>query len=291
VTSSTTDGNYSSAGHALHDVLDRVRISGQQSILNGWVEVLDAQPNTVAWAQRHAEVVGLYQALMEQVISLPAGDRARTRAETYAPAWYRAVVWQSNWQTPHERPSSVIDDSTLDHLGNVADILALRFPGTAPRLTGDAIGALRGALEDWLELLTGTDDVPQTTRDEIAGQIRHVFWLLDNTETFGAAPVLRATRSVLGRVTEAVAVQDPESNTAKTWRAKAGRLVVALTLITGVLTQTNLAIEAAGQTVENTVKVVSQIVRGEGDPAQSADTPALPPGNGSARVTPTTVAE
>lgn len=201
MTSGTTDGNYSTAGHALHDVLDRVRNSGQQTILNGWVTVLDAQPNTIAWAQRHAEVVGLYQALMEQVVSLPEGDRSRTRAETYAPAWYRAVVWQSQWHSNHEGPGILIDDSTLDHLGHVAEILALRFPGTVPRLTDSAIGGLRRALEDWLGLLSSTDDVPQSTRDEIAGQIRHVFWLLDNTEIFGAAPVVRATRTVVGRIT------------------------------------------------------------------------------------------
>lgn len=79
-------------------------------------------------------------------------------------------------------------------------------------------------------------------------------------------------------------MQDPDSTTAETWRAKAGRLVVALTLITGVLTQTNLAIEAAGQTIA-TVKVVSQIVRGDESAAESGDTPAITAGNDNPRRT------
>ena len=122
------------AGHALHDLLDQFRRSGEVTVLNAWADVLGADAGSVEWAQRHAEVVGLYQAMLQQVMSLPEDDRNRNRALRYAPAWYRAVVWQGHWQHSGERPGSVIDDATLDHLGSIAEILAYRIPGAAVRL-------------------------------------------------------------------------------------------------------------------------------------------------------------
>jgi hypothetical protein len=262
------------AGHALHDLLERLRRSGEVTVLNGWVDVLDAPAESVAWAQRHAEVVGLYQAVLQQVLSLPEGDPIRERALRYAPAWYRAVVWQKQWQHSGERPQGVIDDAALDQLGSIAEILSYRIPGAAAQPSEEAVARLRQELEDWLDLLAESTDVPQSAREEIAGQIRHVLWLLDNIDTFGIAPVVREARTVVGRVTEASATQ----GWAKKWNSRIGTLVVALSLLTTGLQATTLALEAA----QETVTVISEIVRGEstGD-EEPTNRPALPSGSGS----------
>lgn len=282
MTSSASGNAPRTAGHALHDVLDRVRNSGEPTIQRGWAAVLDAQPNTLAWAQRHAEVVNLYRTLLLEVSSLPEGQRAREWAERYAAAWYRAVVWQSHWQNNQEPASKIIDDSTLDHLGQTAEILQLRMSGTAASPTDEGIARLRHELEEWLGVLEETADIPKPTREEIAGQIRHVLWLLDNIETFGCAPVARETRMVVGRITEATATRDPQSNTGKKWAARAGALIVALTLFTDVADHTTHALEAVQQTVQETRKVTSEIMRVEsGHPGLSHSPAALPAGNGS----------
>ncbi|MCF6506839.1 hypothetical protein E9549_05380 [Blastococcus sp. MG754426] len=252
----------------------RFRQSSQVTVLNGWVDVLGAPEGSVEWAQRHAEVVGLYQGLLQQVSSLPEGDPNRDRALRYAPAWYRAVVWQNLWQSSQQRPSQVLSDAALDQLGSIAEILSYRLPGAAANPSDEAVARLRQELEDWLDLLAESADVPQSAREEIAGQIRHVLWLLDNIDTFGVAPVVREARTVVGRVTEASATQ----GWAKKWTSRIGTLVVALGLLTTGLQATTLALEAA----QETVTVVSEIVRGEstGD-EEPTDRPALPSGSGA----------
>ena len=231
--------------------------------------MLGAEAGSVEWAQRHAEVVGLYQALIEQVLSLPEGDRTRVRALRYAPSWYRAVVWQSHWQHNSERPSNVLDDATLDHLGSIAEILALRFPRSAAEPTDEGIAHLRRELEEWLGVLTETSEVPSQVREEVAGQIQHVLWLLDNIHTFGAGPVVREARRVVGRVTEEAA----KPGGIKEWTARIGTLIAAIALFTGVVQSTNEALEA----VQDTITVVSEIVRGGEEPdTPGSERPALP---------------
>jgi hypothetical protein len=268
------DHGPTTAGHALHDLLDRLRLSGNRTVHGGWSTVLDAEAGSVEWARRHAEVVGLYQALLEQVMSLPEGDRTRSRALQYAPAWYSAVVWQSHWKNPGEPPSQVLDDATLDHLGSIADILAYRLPGAASRPSDEAIGSLRQELEQWLDLLNETDSVPPTTREEIVGQIRHVLWLLENVETFGAAPAVRQARLLVGRVTETMATQ----GLAKKWATRVGALVLALGLLTQGLEATTQALEAA----RDTVVVVSEIVRDASGSPEGDSQPALTSGSDDA---------
>ncbi len=262
------------AGHALHDLLERFRRSGEVTVLNGWVDVLEAPAGSVEWAQRHAEVVGLYQGVLQQVHSLPEADPIRDRALRYAPAWYSAVVWQSHWQTSGERPSKVIDDATLDHLGSIAEILAYRIPGAAASPSEASVARLRQELGNWLDLLAESPDVPQSAREEIAGQIRHVLWLLDNIGTFGVAPAVREARTVVGRVTEAAATQ----GWAKKWTTRIGALVLALGLLTQGLEAATLTLEAA----QETVTVISEIVRAESAGGETQpDRPALTSGSGA----------
>lgn len=272
------DGTPRGAGHALHDVLDRVRNSGQQNILGAWQTVLGDQATSIVWTQRHAEVVGLYQTLMHQVLSLPSGDPTQVRAMRYAPDWYRAIVWQSHWQANAESPSRIIDDERLDSLGFVADLLALRLPGTAAVPTDESMAHLRQEVAEWLALLDETDEIPRSVSSEISGQLQHVLWLLDNVDTFGADPIVRQTRETIGRLTETLASQGSPSGFTKTWTDRVGRLIVALTLFTGGLQAGNLALVQA----EQTVTVISEIVRGVAGHSESpAGQPALPSGTGS----------
>jgi hypothetical protein len=264
------------AGHALYDLLQQLRRSNQVTVLNAWSSLLGAEAGSAQWAQRHAEVVGLYQSVIQQIMSLPEEDPTRKRALRYAPGWYRAVVWQSNWQSNGERPRAVVDDATLDHLGSIADIVAYRIPGAAVRPSDNSVARLRGELDDWLDLLGHSGEVPQATREEIGGQIRHVLWLLDNIETFGAAPVVREVRTVVGRATESAVTQGWASKLA----TRIGALVIALGAFTSGMEATTQALEAGRETLT----VVSEIVRGEpGSDEQSGDRPGS---SGGAEVQP-----
>lgn len=264
------------AGHSLHDLLEQVRNSGQPNILSAWETVLGDQATSVVWTQRHAEVVGLYQTLMQQVLGLP--ERDRKRPLYYAPTWYKAVVWQTHWQSNQEGPSKIIDDDSLNALWFVGELLVHVRPGTATLPPADAVDRLHQELLAWLDLLGETDDVPRAIREEIAGQVQHVLWLLENINLFGAAPVVRQTREVVGRVTETIATQNPQSSTASKWRTRAGHLLVALGLFNGILATTNQVLDSG----EQTYKTISEIVRGgDGHDAGPAAPPALPSGSAS----------
>jgi hypothetical protein len=264
------------AGHALYDLIDRVRKSQQTTVLGGWTAVLDAEPGTVAWAQRHAEVVSLYQEFLRQLLSLPEGEGAQSRALKYAAAWYRAIVWPENWQSTAAAAHGVISSSDLDQLGSTADYLAYRLPSTAVRPSDDAIARLRHELQAWLGLLDETEDLPESIRVEIAGQINHVLWLLDNVDDFGMAPVVRETQAAVGKVTETMFTRPSGSPLKKKWVIHFGGLLVALGLVSQGVQATNQVLEAA----KGTLTLVGEI-------AQEADSlfdfvngpPALPSGS------------
>lgn len=257
MTGSATPLGPRTAGHALHDLIEGVRNSGQSNVLGGWTTVLGAEAGNVVWAQRHAEVVGLFRAVIQQLESLPNGDRSQMRALKYAPSWYRAVVWQDHWQHNSQPAHNVISASDLDQLGFAADYLAYRLPSGAAHPSDDAIARLRQEVQAWLGLLNETEDLSESVREAIAGQMRHVLWLLDNVDTFGITPVVRETQVAVGQVTETMFTRPSGSPLKRKWVMHFGGLLVALGLVTQGVQATNQVLEAA----RDTLTVVGEIAR------------------------------
>ncbi|MCZ2815227.1 hypothetical protein [Modestobacter sp. VKM Ac-2984] len=243
-------------GHALHEILLRLRQSTAGTVRDGWIDVLDMEAGSVGWARRHAEIVSLFGDMMEQVLSLPPEEPARSRALRYSATWYRAIVWQGHWQNPGEPARSLIDDMTLDQLEATADFLAYRLPSQAPKSDPASLAHLQGQVEAWLTLLDETPELPEELRIQIARQMQHILWLLKNVDVFGVAPVIRETQVAVGKVTQAMFSLRSNAGWKRRWIMRCGELVVALGLVTQGIEATNNVLEAARETVATVGEIV-----------------------------------
>lgn len=245
------------AAHALHKILTDVRRTQNGSVLGGWTEVLGCKQADVEWGQRHGEVVRLHQRVLEQLLSLPEGEATRETGLRYAPAWYSAIVWPSHWQSNQEPAVRIISDADLDMLGVTADFLALRLAGTAAVPHRADLDRLRSEISEWIDLIGETTDLAEAIKVEVAGQLRHVLWLIDNIETYGTASVVREAQTAVGKVSETVFTRMGQSPWKKKWVRHYGSLLVALGLLSQGLDATNLVLDKA----KDTLSVVAEVAQ------------------------------
>lgn len=261
-------------GHALHELLSALALEKSLNMRDAWGKVLQTTFGSADWPRRHAEVVRLFQAVLNQLLSLPESDGTRLRGLRYATAWYDAIVWPKNWDA---QAGAAISQTNLDLLASVADVLAARS-GHSLRSSAADIETLRDEIAGWLQLVRETTDLPASVREEIAAQLAHVQWLLDNIETFGTGAVVRETEAAIGKVTETLFTRLGVSQFKKRWIRAFGGLVIALGLFSQGLEATNKVLQNAQDTVHVLVEISQEVGSIINDPAEQ---PALQSGTPS----------
>lgn len=175
-------------------------MSGATSVAAGWSSVLGSKVGTQAFALKHAEVVQLFRQVNNYLHSLPEDDEDRALYLKYTPIWYRALVYPDSWNSSSHPAGNIIDDQPLDQLGGLGRLLH-RIAGES--LSEDALAKLRESLRQWRELLDEAG-LPTDVAERVRTQVDLIDWLLDNQETYGAEPVVRESRNLLGLGVEAL---------------------------------------------------------------------------------------
>lgn len=101
-------------------------------------------------------------------------------------------------------------------------------------------------------------------REEIAAQIRHLLWLIENAALFGAARISRESTSVIGALAQASTVltgQDPQ--TSGTWKRRFVAFIAASALFATGATQLQAAIEAGTGVAKEITQVVESVTASE----------------------------
>jgi len=201
---------------ALHDLLEAVKGTGV-TINTAWESVLGAKWDSVEFARRHGEVVALLATTVDQIQQLNA--RQQGRFSTYIPMWWHGVMAPlTQWQA-HEA-GSIITQDHLNFLDAAADIISASVD-PEPNVS-EKLEALRSDCEGWVDFLVQVPDVPQSLRIDLLLNLKHVIWLIENVDLFGAARVVDGGHRVLGSVfTAAPVVAAPKQSA---WLDRARRL-------------------------------------------------------------------
>ena len=179
---------------ALYSILYAVRQSGADNVGNGWKAALGSAIDSGDFPRRHAEVVHLFSKVHQHLLSLPEDDEDRELYLKYAPSWYRAIVFRDSWGNSQKPAASIIDEQTLDQLRGLGRILHRTSGDT---LTSEAVDQLRKGLKQWRELLDESG-IPSNVAERIKSQVDLIEWLLENVSTYGAEPVVRESRNLVG---------------------------------------------------------------------------------------------
>ncbi|MEV0010830.1 hypothetical protein [Streptomyces sp. NPDC047973] len=150
----------------------------------------------------------------------------------------------------------MISEQALDMLAVTADLIAGTLAGSSAAPRGGDLSELREKCEEWLTLL---EDIPagsisDATRDQLAVQVTHLIWLIDNVGLFGGARVAQQTEGLVGSLTQAVGGLPSVSPL----RGKLGAAVVTLM---GVLFVFNQGAELAQNSIGNAQGVVREITQ------------------------------
>ncbi|GAA3963234.1 hypothetical protein [Gordonia caeni] len=179
---------------ALYSILDTVRKSGDSTVGKGWERALGCAVDDKDFPRRHGEVVQLFSRVNQYLLSLPEDNEDRQLYLPYAPRWYDAVVFRGNWNVTSSPAKRIVSGDILNHLRGLGRLLQLK---SGQNLTTEAIDALRKGLAEWSTLLDSAE-IPAALAERIRGQVDLIGWLLDNVETYGAEPVMRESRNLLG---------------------------------------------------------------------------------------------
>jgi hypothetical protein len=185
--------------YALRDILQAVMNSGANTVARGWASVLDANYGTEEFAQRHSEVVGLFNRVYERLRALPADVDGRAQYLACVPKWYDAVVYRAGPWNNSGNPALHLGDadaiSQLTGLGAAFQIHSL----TTPTVSDDAIRRLRESLDDWDSILEEAN-IDERLRNEIRASVERLRFLLDPQvlRRFGAEPVVQASKDLAG---------------------------------------------------------------------------------------------
>ncbi|MFK0213046.1 hypothetical protein [Streptomyces sp. NPDC090298] len=156
----------------------------------------------------------------------------------------------------------LVTQETLDHLASAADLLQSVLGGTCSAPTGTNLDVLRESCDSWLELLAQTPDeeLSPALRDEIAAQIRHLLWLIDNAALFGTARISREATSVIGSIAQAsTGLTGQDLQNGGRWRRGFVAFVAASALLATGTTQLQTAIEAGSGVVKEITQVVESV--------------------------------
>lgn len=252
---------------ALHAVLSRVQQCDAPTVLSAWQQVLQADASTTEFVLRHAEVVRLVETIARRLLAADSDAVTAEALTMYLPSWYRAVVWQQNWQAAQEPPGSIITIEQMSYLG----LFGKHEFAENEHLTLAGLSTLRSNLDSWIDLLDESTEIPTPLRQQIRTQVEHVRWLLDNIDLLGTTAVVRQSQTLLGQVTSAAAVQPSRFTSAQQWKSAFGTLVVLLGGVAGATGEARVI-------VSNVQEVYSTITNWE--------QPALPAGKDTTRQLP-----
>ena len=228
--------------------------------------MLGCAVDSLEFPRRHAEVVNLFGRVTGYLQSLAGDDEDRQLYLKYAPAWYSAIVFRDSWASTQKPASSIIDQQTLDHLRGLGRIL---HRSSGEDLTEDAVITLRLGLTHWRDLLEESG-IPQSVMDRIKAQVDLIEWLLDNVGIYGAEPVVRESRNLVGIGVE-VLQQVP---------AKAKKAAVGLAFVAYFLGLVHHGVDETAGILEglNSVQVqYEQLVTGPRAIEGSEQTPQIEP--------------
>jgi hypothetical protein len=189
---------------ALRNILKHVAESGSKTVLDGWEQTLHAQGGSLQFAQRHGEVVALFNRVYERLVALPPETDGRTQYMRLLPVWYQAVVFRDHWRNTGAPASSICDPQTLDQLTGLGYAFQAHSLATAAP-SDDAIGRLRESLADWDEILDG-EEIDDRLANELRAHVDRLKFLLDDEvlKTFGTEPVVEASKTLLGSALPAI---------------------------------------------------------------------------------------
>ncbi|GAA3061974.1 hypothetical protein GCM10017562_29010 [Streptomyces roseofulvus] len=251
------------SAHGLHDILVQVWQSGAQNFRSGWAKALGVEWGSSEFARRHAEVAGLLAETIQQLHALP--EAQQDRYSRYFPQWWTAVVQPDLSWADAGRPARVlVTQETLDHLASAADLLQSVLGGTRSAPVGSNLDGLKESCASWLDLLAQTPDeeLAPIVREEIAAQIRHLLWLIDNAELFGTARISREATSVIGSIAQAsTGLTGQDLQTGGRWRRGFVAFVAASALLATGATQLQTAIEAGSGVVKEISQVVESVTQ------------------------------
>ncbi|WP_143076617.1 hypothetical protein [Streptomyces sp. MUSC 14] len=135
-----------------------------------------------------------------------------------------------NWLDETRPVDSIIDDDKLDHLESTADLISGNLVGSnaAPRSTD--LGQMSDTCTEWIDLLAsmGEDEIDGPLRDQLMSQLRHVVWLVENSNLFGGARVAEEASTVIGTLAQAsVSAVNMREESASRWKKAFLALVTA----------------------------------------------------------------
>ncbi|MFC7494533.1 MULTISPECIES: hypothetical protein [unclassified Nocardioides] len=263
--------------HSLAAILHAVNESSKDTILQRWGDALDVHPGKPELAQRHAEVVGLYTATLEQIAALP--DDKRQRYEPFTTAWWTAIVSpDAQWRTKGSGP--VLAAEHLALLNGVGDVIEARMDATSSAPGGFNLEQIGEQCDEWLEALNDTDALPEAFRRSLTQSVGHVRWLIENVELFGTARVARAANVVTGEVIQAIPRVREEER--RNWAVRLARWTALLAAYSAFATAGATAIESTEHLVEVTSGVAIRVVEALEAEGDIPKRPAIAPQGGQA---------
>ncbi|MFI2842326.1 hypothetical protein [Mycolicibacterium sp. PDY-3] len=260
--------------YALRNILQAVMGSGGQTVLAGWEAVLHAKSGTLLFAQRHSEVVALFNRVYDLMLALPADVEGRNQCMECVPAWYAAIVYRHSWANTSHPASSLGDAQAISQLTALGLAFELHSLST-PRPSDTALSRLRASLDDWDALLVDLA-VNEKLANELRAGVRRLRFLLEDEvlKTFGTEPVMDASQQLAGAAVGAMGRTSP---------SVAKRIGVVAAATVAILHGAHGAVDDANGFLEGVEELSTRVVE-LWHPQQQIEGPkesevsALPPG-------------
>ncbi|WAC93572.1 hypothetical protein [Mycobacterium sp. Aquia_213] len=256
---------------ALRNILQHVAGSGAQTVLEGWETTLHAKGATLQFAQRHGEVVGLFNRVYERLLALPPEADGRGQYMEYLPHWYQAIVFRHNWGNTGQPASNVCDAQVISQLTGLGYAFDLHSV-TAPAPSNDAIARLKESLVEWEEILADAE-IDQRLANELRAHVNRLKFLLDDEvlQTFGTEPVVDGGRNLLGAALPAISRVPVRI---------AKKMTVAMVAVAGILHGAHTALDDANALLQGAETLREHVIELTGPAGQleQKKPPALGPG-------------
>jgi hypothetical protein len=254
-----------SSADALYQLLDELRNTNAATLADAWSKILGASLGSFEFAQRHGEVVRLWNDIVIHIGAL-ARESTRNRMLTYATAWWQALIMpDAQWRGGNYVSASVINPSDLDHLASLSDLISAQLHGTAADPASSDLASLRAQCDEWMLLLAGSDEITdEIFRNTLRTQVGHLLWLIDNANRFGVSRVVEHGDQLTGTLLRTAATPDAKTKVKnlESFKGRIMKLVLALTLIAGTVRSSETVIGAAEHSVPVIEKVVHEITDG-----------------------------
>ena len=262
---SDPDSDSRSSAYALYQILDELRNAGTASLTDAWSKVLEASFGSLEFAQRHGEVVRLWNDIVVNIGAL-AGERTRKRMLSYAATgWHALIMPNTQWQSGNSAPANVISSSDLDHLASLSDLTLAQLGGTAADPAGSDLATLREQCDEWMLLLADSDEITdESFRNTLRAQISHLLWLINNANRFGVSRVVEHGDQLTGTLIRTAYAPDVKSKVKdpERFKGRIKKLVIAVALIAGIIRNSETVIGAVDHSVPAMERVVHEITDG-----------------------------